>query len=538
MRHTTASFWRRRPVATAVGTLTGVGVTFASWTEYQARRLSSRSAHQQNPSNSVVAVSMVDPNIVELPRDYDWDAVHTYWAHRPVTAALRMLEILWHLTPLGMKYVKDFVVQPALVRLAASPMATDAALLQKKHASNWRQALDQLGPAAVKLGQQLSIRPDLLPAVVLKELQRLCDEVEPVSNETALSVLKKELNVESLDQLFTDTPQLVASASLGQVYKGTLKENLQSVAIKIQRPDMLERFSLDLYLLQRIGVAVDTFTSLFTNQPPFHKALYESFARGSYQELDYEHEAESQILFQRELQARQSPVVVPTVYQKYTTRTVLVTEWIEGRKLADSSQQDINRLIPVGVELFLTQLLDIGKFHADPHTGNLLVQEGTGKLCLLDFGLCATVDEKDRNALVAAICHLLTRDFDTLVASDAKELGFLPADFDTTQLQPLLTKILTAGLIEGSSNLRHRQRKLMEISNELNEVFFRYPFSVPPFFALVTRGLALLEGIALQGDPDFDIFQASAPYARRRAVALLGRGAFRHFSRRGTAVPQ
>lgn len=155
---------------------------------------------------------------------------------------------------------------------------------------------------------------------------------------------------------------------------------------------------------------------------------------------------------------------------------------------------------------------------------------------LLDYGLCAVVDEKDRNAMTAAIVHLLTRDFDALVTNDTKQLGFLPADFDTTELKPILTKILTVGLVESGSNLRQRQRKLMEISNELNEVFFRYPFSVPPFFALVTRGLGLLEGIALQGDPDFDIFQASAPYARRRAVSLLGRGALRSFSRRDTAV--
>ena len=175
-------------------------------------------------------------------------------------------------------------------------------------------------------------------------------------------------------------------------------------------------------------------------------------------------------------------------------------------------------------------------FYSDPHPGNLLVQEGTGKLCLLDFGLCAVVDEKDRHAMTSAIVHLLTRDFETLVSSDAKELGFLPADFDTTELQPILTKILTVGLVESGSNLRHRQRKLMEISDELNEVFFRYPFAVPPFFALVTRGLSLLEGIALQGDPDFDIFQASAPYARRRAVALLGRGALRRVTRQTTTT--
>jgi predicted unusual protein kinase regulating ubiquinone biosynthesis (AarF/ABC1/UbiB family) len=144
-----------------------------------------------------------------------------------------------------------------------------------------------------------------------------------------------------------------------------------------------------------------------------------------------------------------------------------------------------------------------------------------GKLCLIDFGLCATVDEQAREGMTQAIVHLLARDFHSLVHDDTKQLGFLPQDFDTTELKPLLTKILTGGLLESGSNLQTRKRKFMEISNELNEVFFQYPFSVPPFFALVTRGLGLLEGIALTGDPDFDIFRASAPYATKRAMQMV-----------------
>merc|ERR1711966_286708 len=103
-------------------------------------------------------------------------------------------------------------------------------------------------------------------------------------------------------------------------------------------------------------------------------------------------------------------------------------------------------------------------------------------------------------------------------------LGFLPSDMDVTPLTPVLTTILKEGLVEAGSNLHDRRRNLMAISNELNEVFFQYPFSVPPFFALVTRGLGLLEGIALTGDPNFDIFRASAPYATKRAMQIaMGR---------------
>merc|ERR1712127_89156 len=92
------------------------------------------------------------------------------------------------------------------------------------------------------------------------------------------------------------------------------------------------------------------------------------------------------------------------------------------------------------------------------------------------------------------------------------------------------------GLLQSGSDLHKRKRKLMEISNELNEIFFRYPFRVPGFFALVTRGLGLLEGIALVGDPDFDIFLASAPYATKRAVSILGQEATGYGYRRLSRV--
>jgi len=98
-----------------------------------------------------------------------------------------------------------------------------------------------------------------------------------------------------------------------------------------------------------------------------------------------------------------------------------------------------------------------------------------------------------------------------------------------------LKTILTRGLLESGSNLHARKRKLMEISNELNEVFFKYLFTVPPFFALVTRGLGLLEGIALSGDPSFDIFKASYPFARRRALEVFGAHSLNQLRGRNTS---
>ena len=474
-----------------------------------------------------------------LPRSYDRQRIRDYWIRRPVSVVTRLGQISYELSPSLALFLHH------RLWLSKQTYSDDDTTLEDskaRQAAQLREALTNLGPAFVKAGQQLAIRPDLVPPVVLKELQKLCDSVRPIPDRIALQMLREELGlVEKSDNAHSNTSsrtledtfenlRLVASASLGQVYRGRLKDNGQDVAIKVQRPGMQKAFSLDLFLLQLWGECMDTFTAAFTKQKPFHRELFDTFSHGSYSELDYENEARNQIHFQHELGKRNCPVKVPDVYQKYSTQRILTTEWIEGVKLADSSSTTIRRLIPVGVELFLTQLLDIGAFHSDPHPGNLLVTKD-GKLCLLDFGLCAEVDQKSRDAMTRAIVHLLYRDFDSLVHSDTKELGFLPQDFDTQELKPILTKVLTGGLLESGSDLKKRKRKFMEISNELNEIFFRYPFQVPGFFALVTRGLGLLEGIALVGDPNFDIFASAAPYATKRAASILGNHSFRRATR-------
>ena len=453
-----------------------------------------------------------------------------------MTVAKRLAHVTNELGPCFVRYIIDFKLKTDPTGMNdnnknsnnndddGSNGSNDMIALQKQHATHLRQALTNLGPAFVKAGQQLSIRPDLVPAAALKELQRLCDAVQPVPDEVALRTIREELQCDDLSTIFADL-HLVASASLGQVYKATLVETGEQVAIKVQRPGMLQSFSLDLFLLQLLGEVMDGFVTTFTKQAPYHRDLFNTFAMGSYSELDYDNEAANQLLFRRELSQRGCRVKIPNVYLQHTTQRVLTTEWIDGVRLADASRERIRQLIPDGVELFLIQLLDIGMFHSDPHPGNLYVTDdghGDSVLCLLDFGLCAEVDKKARRAMTKAIVHLLTGDFDALVAEDAKELGFLPDDLDTDELKPILKTILTKGLLESGSDLHRRKRKLMEISNELNDVFFNYPFSVPPFFALVTRGLGLLEGIAISGDPDFDIFRASMPYATRRAMEMMG----------------
>ena len=229
-------------------------------------------------------------------------------------------------------------------------------------------------------------------------------------------------------------PKLVASASLGQVYKATLRSSAsnnnnnnnqknEQVAIKIQRPDIFETVTLDLFLLVSYGKFVDKICSILTQQIPYHELFINGFANGSFMELNYEYEAANQIYFRNELHSRFhdrkkkiEKVIVPKVYEEYVTQRVLVSEWIDGVPLAQSPPEQIRELIPIGVELFLCQLLDIGRFHADPHPGNLYVTKSkvdgvTPTLCLLDFGLVANVDEDARNNMTQAIVNLLQGDY-------------------------------------------------------------------------------------------------------------------------------
>ena len=211
-------------------------------------------------------------------------------------------------------------------------------------------------------------------------------------------------------------------------------------------------------------------------------------------------------------------------------RRVITTEWIEGKQLAKSPPEVINRLTPIGVRCFLAQLLDVGVFHSDPHPGNLLVDED-GRLTLIDFGLCAAVEKPATKAMTEALVHLMAGDVQALM-HDAVGLEFLDASVNTDTLLPILQKLFTGAKLAAAANVdatgsplgavKARRKQFHAVSSELNQIFFDYPFQVPEYFALITRALITLEGIALTGDEDFDLFQASYPYAVERAVTMLG----------------
>ena len=158
----------------------------------------------------------------------------------------------------------------------------------------------------------------------------------------------------------------------------------------------------------------------------------------------------------------------------------------------------------------------------------------TGKLALIDFGLCAEVPLPDTKNMTLAIVHLMQGDVPGLVG-DAINLGFLPPEVDQGKLLPALQKVFDEAQLAMKEEFRMeainktkfkavvtRRKKFMAVSNDLNLIFFKYPFLVPDYFALITRAMIVLEGIAMTGDPEFDLFNSAYPYAFKRAISLFG----------------
>jgi predicted unusual protein kinase regulating ubiquinone biosynthesis (AarF/ABC1/UbiB family) len=368
-----------------------------------------------------------------------------------------------------------------------------------------------LGPAFIKIGQALSTRPDIVPPVFMDELAELQDQLPPFPNEIAFQFIRDALGDDPLEVYAEISDNPIAAASLGQVYKGKLKTG-ELVAIKVQRPDIAAGIALDMYILRGISVWLKkTFKFVHTNLA----AILDEFASRIFEEMDYTFEGQNAEKFAN-YYGGLDEVYVPKIYWQYTARRVLTMEWIEGIKLTNvlavkEAGFDSRRIIEVGVQCSLRQLLDYGYFHADPHPGNLLVM-GDGKLAYLDFGMMSQVSAEQRFGLIEAIVHLVNRDF-TALSKDYVRLGFLTEDIDFEGIVPALSEVFNPP--EGQSLT---QMDFKDMTDQLSQIMYDYPFQVPAYYALIIRSLVTLEGIALSVDPNFKVLAVAYPYVANRLL--------------------
>jgi len=380
-----------------------------------------------------------------------------------------------------------------------------------RRAIQLRKLLTGLGPAYIKIGQALSTRPDLVPALYLEELTQLQDKLPAFPNEIAYRFIEEELGHRPQEIYLELSPQPIAAASLGQVYKGKLKTG-EEVAVKIQRPDLRESITIDLYILRRLAAWAQK--SLKQVRSDLVGILDELGDR-IFEEMDYIHEGENAERF-FQLYGHMKDVYVPKIYWEYTNRRVLTMEWIYGTKLTQTEEIraqgiDARYLIEVGVQCSLRQLLEHGFFHADPHPGNLLATPD-GKLAYLDFGMMSEIQPAQRYGLIEAIVHVVNRDFEGL-AYDYVKLDFLSPETDLTPIIPAFASVFARA--EGASVAEFN---IKSITDDLSNLMYEYPFRVPPYYALIIRSLVTLEGIAIYIDPNFKVLSEAYPYVAKRLL--------------------
>jgi len=381
-----------------------------------------------------------------------------------------------------------------------------------KRATQLRKLLTRLGPTFIKVGQALSTRPDLVRKDFLDELIKLQDQLPPFDNAIACQIIETELDC-PITAIFSQiSPDPVAAASLGQVYRARLYSG-EEVAVKVQRPNLRPVLTLDLYLMRWAAGWLSPWLPL--NLGHDLSLIVDEFGTKLFEEIDYLNEGRNAEKFA--LNFHNDPSIkVPCIYWRYTSTHVLTLEWIDGFKLTDTKRireagLDTDTLIQIGVTAGLRQLLEYGFFHADPHPGNLFALPD-GRLAYIDFGMMDQLDEDTKESLVDAIVHLLNKDY-TELATDFVKLGFLTPETDIYPIVPALEAVLGNAIGKNVGDFNFKS-----ITDSFSELMYEYPFRVPAKFALIIRSLVTQEGIALSLNPNFKIVEVSYPYVARRLL--------------------
>ncbi len=388
----------------------------------------------------------------------------------------------------------------------------------KKQAAWLRQSLIDLGPTFIKIGQALGTRADLLPLEYVKELATLQDQVPAFPTADAFARIEAELG-RPLHECYPEIDsEPIAAASLGQVYRARLATG-EEVAVKVQRPDLEATISIDIAILFRLVKLTNRFFPR-ANENADWEGMLREFHVTIFEEMDYVKEGRNADRFRYNFRTWRA-IRVPKVYWSHTNTRVLTLEFIRGTKVVDIeglrangiSAVKVNRLL---IRTYLKQLLEDGFFHADPHPGNLLVMD-SGHLAFFDFGMVGRITPKLQAQMIDAFFHVVARDVHGL-GQDIINLNFLKPGVDPESVRPVVESMFTHYL-----NLRLGEVNFKELTYDLAEVIYEYPFRLPANFTYVMRALMTLEGIGVVTDPGFSFFETAKPFAREFMLRREGK---------------
>ena len=378
-----------------------------------------------------------------------------------------------------------------------------------------RLALEELGPVFVKFGQLLSTRPDLVPADMVSELDKLQDNVPPFAGQEFINIVEAALgdNVDNLFGHFSREP--LASASVAQVHAATLNDGTE-VVVKAIRPGIERTIEQDLLLLETVAALVARTAEGRRLRP---QEIVEDYRTTILDELNLQHEAANTSLLRRNFDTPElsSLLYVPEVYWDYSNEQVMVTERIYATPVTDvatlsEQQTDFKALAERGVEIFFTQVFDHNFFHADMHPGNIFVdasQPTEPRYLAVDCAIMGTLSDNDQYYLARNLLAIFRRDY-RQVAELHVLSGWVPENTPINEFTSAIRAVCEPIF----------QRPLSEISYghilvSLFRTARRFDMEMQPSLVLLQKTLLNVEGLGRQLHPDLDLWATAHPFLER-----------------------
>ena len=377
---------------------------------------------------------------------------------------------------------------------------------QRERAAILLDILLTLGPTFIKLGQILSTRPDILPPAYIEVLEGLQDDVPPAPWEESKTVLEDEFG--PVDETFDDFDrEPISGASLGQVY--TARYEGTDVAVKVRRPGIESLVEAD---LRTIRWSIPLIRRFIGSGRAFSlENLADEFAKTIREEMDYKRERE----MLEEIRANfadEDRIRIPTAFEAVSGPRVLTMEYIPGTKISDvdaldDAGIDRNAIAETLQEVYLQMIIEDGVFHADPHPGNLAVDDG-GRVIFYDFGMAGRVDpfiqEKIVDFYVAVARQDIDGILDTLIA-----MGTLSPEAD----REVMGNVMELAIADASGE-DIEQYQVNQIIEQVESTIYEFPLRLPPNLALVLRVATVVEGVCVTLDPEFDFISTATEYLR------------------------
>ena len=399
-------------------------------------------------------------------------------------------------------FFEDLKLHSYLPYMGRQRFADKILTMKQSDSVRLRKAFEELGPTFVKLGQLLSLRPDLINEEYCKEFRKLRDDIASFSFDKVKEIIKKDLKQE-FNEIFTSFKEIpIASASIGQVHEAILK-NGERVAVKVQRPDIKEMIRDDIDIMYHLEELFSAHSEKLKNINL--KEIIREFERYTKEELDYTVEGRHISRFYRNFKD-DFAVRVTKVYWDYSSKRVLTMSFIEGMKIGEiKGQFDRGKIAKTIVNSFFKQVFEFGFFHADPHPANILVLR-SDRIAFLDFGIVGKLDEETRENLTDLFIALIRKDMEGIVNGFAS-IGIISREVDNHEFREDLIDYLG----------EYYDRRLEDINPgrllySVMNLGVKYGAKIPVDLVLLSKGMITAEGLGRELDPKFNLIEESRPY--------------------------